>query len=342
MTPRGRIAVFVAASLAVVLATVAYLVAERRAVVNESADLPQSIAEGAGDATVFFRDTADGGHYGWVSYVSPDAAGRSNGDAPTATGRRCDRIDVAPDRTMICLAAVASITSRAKAIVLRPDGSKAATWSLGGIPSRVRLSPDGSLAATTVFVEGHSYTAAAFSTATEVGPTSGGHRTNLESYRLLIDGKVTKPVDRNFWGVTFASDDRTFYATASSSGNTWLVRGDLERRTLESLQDNAECPSLSPDERHVAYKKRDVRDGATWTLAVLDLRSGIETTLGETRSVDDQVEWLDEHTLLYGLPREDEPGTSDVYALDIANGSAPRLFLSNAASPAVLRANPKP
>jgi hypothetical protein len=342
MTSRGRIAVFVAASFAVVLATVAYLVAERRAVVNESADLPQSIAEGAGDATVFFRDTADGGHYGWVSYVSPDAAGRSDGDAPTATGRRCDRIDVAPDRTMICLAAVASITSRAKAVVLRRDGSKAATWSLGGIPSRVRLSPDGSLAATTVFVEGHSYTAAAFSTATEVGPTSGGHRTNLESYRLLIDGRATKPVDRNFWGVTFASDNRTFFATASSSGNTWLVRGDLERRTLESLQDNAECPSLSPDERHVAYKKRDVRGGATWTLAVLDLRSGIETTLGETRSVDDQVEWLDDDTLLYGLPREDEPGTSDVYALDISSGSAPRLFLSNAASPAVLGANPKP
>ncbi len=107
----------------------------------------------------------------------------------------------------------------------------------------------------------------------------------------------------------------------AQAAHTWLVRGDLERRTLESLQDNAECPSLSPDERHVAYKKRDVRDGATWTLAVLDLRSGIETTLGETRSVDDQVEWLDEHTLLYGLPREDEPGTSDVYALDIAEGS---------------------
>ena len=56
--------------------------------------------------------------------------------------------------------------------------------------------------------------------------------------------------------------------------------------------------------------------------------------------MDDQVEWLDEHTLLYGLPREDEPGTSDVYALDIAEGSTPRLFLRDAASPSVLRGEP--
>ena len=42
-----------------------------------------------------------------------------------------------------------------------------------GIPSRTRLSPDGSLVSTTTFVSGHSYMQVGFSTATEIRDVGG-------------------------------------------------------------------------------------------------------------------------------------------------------------------------
>ncbi len=59
--------------------------------------------------------------------------------------------------------------------------------------------------------------------------------------------------------------------------------------------------------------------------------------LGETRSVDDQVEWLDDATLLYGLPRAAETGASDVWAIGITAGDTPRRVIENAWSPSVVR-----
>ncbi len=105
------------------------------------------------------------------------------------------------------------------------------------------------------------------------------------------------------------------------------------------MRDNAACPSLSPDATRVAYKV-DTGRGALprWTLGVLDLATGVEQLLdGEPASVDDQVEWLDDDTVLYGLPRTEEPGVTDVWALDVAAGSRPQLLVAEAWSPAVVR-----
>lgn len=69
---------------------------------------------------------------------------------------------------------------------------------------------------------------------------------------------------------------------------------------------------------------------------MLDLASGQETRLeGETRSVDDQVAWLDDDTVIYGLPRPDQPGASDVWTLPIHGGESPELLVENAWSPTV-------
>ena len=141
---------------------------------------------------------------------------------------------------------------------------------------------------------GHTYMQVGFSTATVIRGSDGKSYGNLEKFRLVVDGRTITASDRNIWGVTFAEDDDTFYATAASGGKTWLVRGDLSARTLTSVHQNAECPSLSPDGSLVAYKKRVPVGGKHWSLAVLDLASGRETVLGETSSVDDQVEWLDD------------------------------------------------
>jgi protease II len=115
------------------------------------------------------------------------------------------------------------------------------------------------------------------------------------------------------------------------------VQGDLAARTLTSVRQNAECPSVSPDGTHVAYKVAGKGD-PHWTFAVLDLTTGEETLLsGETRNVDDQAEWLDDDTLLYGMPREDEPGVTDVWALDTHADATPELLIEQAWSPAVVR-----
>ena len=41
--------------------------------------------------------------------------------------------------------------------------------------------------------------------------------------------------------------------------------------------------------------------GVTWRLSVLDLSTLTVHHLAETRSVDDQVEWLNNSTVLYGV-----------------------------------------
>ena len=213
--------------------------------------------------------------------------------------------------------------------------------SLPGIPSRTRLSPDGTLVSSTTFVSGHSYMQVGFSTATEIRDVGGSGHGNLEKFDLVLARQASvAPRDRNIWGVTFADDDNTFYATVGTGGETYLVRGDLAARTLTSVADHVECPSLSPDGTRIGFKQATERDGQTWwTPAVLDLATGERTVLaGETRNVDDQVEWLDDDTLLYGLARDDEPGVTDVWAArHHAPTPQPRLLIEQAWSPAVVR-----
>ena len=190
-----------------------------------------------------------------------------------------------------------------------------------------------------MFVSGHSYMSTGFSTATEVHELGGDARWgNLEKFDLTLDGRAVNPVDRNIWGVTFA-DDETFYATVATGDRTWLVKGDLTERTLTSVSPDAECPALSPDGSRVAFKV-DVDPGrrTVWQIAVHDLATGDRTLLAKgPRGLDDQVEWLDDDTLLYGMPRADEPGVTDVWAVDTTSDAEPELLIEQAWSPTVVR-----
>src|SRR4029453_15321674 len=79
------------------------------------------------------------------------------------------------------------------------------TLPLSGVPSRTRVSPDGRLAAMTVFESGHSYAAGQFSTRTTLVDfeTGGVVVSDLERFTVLRDGQPIQSVDFNFWGVTF-------------------------------------------------------------------------------------------------------------------------------------------
>ncbi|WP_236557781.1 hypothetical protein [Citricoccus sp. K5] len=306
-----------------------------------AAELAASLPDGP---HITFRNTASGEGYGMVSSVAladPDGARQVSGQA-------CDRVDVAGEY-LSCLRTLRGIPTTFETQVYDYGqdlgGSPVTTWPLAGIPSRTRVSDDG-LVATTAFVTGHSYAADSFSTETTVkgaGDPDGRDYGNLQDFEITVDGEPLTAIDRNVWGVTFAGGD-SFFATVASGGTTWLMEGDLAARTMTSVATEAECPSVSPDGSRVAFKvRRDTGgdmvggSGVHWDVAVLDLASGERTVIELERGIDDQLEWLDEDTLLYGLPREEAGWDADVFALEAEAEAEPELFIEHAWSPSVVR-----
>ena len=204
-----------------------------------------------------------------------------------------------------------------------------------GILSRARISPDGKYAAYTVFVTGHSYEDIDMSTATVLLDTaSGASLGNLEDFETWKDGQLYEAPEFNFWGVTFARDSNTFYATLRNGNTIYLVQGDLAARRLTVLRENVECPSISPDGTRLGFKKRV---GNQWQLAVLDLATMQETILAEPEGIDDQVEWLDNEHILYQKADYDPPKWVSVFVIPADGSGKPEVFLENATSPVVVR-----
>jgi hypothetical protein len=262
------------------------------------------------------------------------AANRFGEPERTVSGLRCDRLHFANDHG-VCLAANRGVLTTYWAVFFGKDLEPLQKVPLAGIPSRVRVAPDGKLAATTVFVSGHSYAPGQFSTETSLWRLEDGSRiATLEQFDVERDGKPFRNADFNFWGVTFANDGRRFFATLATGGTAYLIEGDLQARTAKVLLAGVECPSLSPDNRRIAFKRARPHGG--WGIAVLELDTMKVTPLAaESRSVDDQVEWLNDREVLYALsddPDSKTPG-ENIWALGI-DGGAPRVYLARATSPA--------
>jgi hypothetical protein len=82
-----------------------------------------------------------------------------------------------------------------------------------------------------------------------------------------------------------------------------------------------------------------------WQLQVLDLATGREIPLAEQRSVDDQLEWLDDDTVLYTVSSgtaEQSSASTDVWRTAADGSGSPRVFKRNAYSPAIARAAKAP
>jgi len=283
---------------------------------------------------VLFRNTALGQGYGTVSIAK--VADPSSIRYPTELV--CDRVDFAGGMGS-CLTADRGVFTKYYVVIFDEHFKAREPLPLGGIPSRTRVSPDGRLAATTVFVSGHSYSAGSFSTLTNLVDTfSNKVVADLEQFAVTRDGKPFKAVDFNFWGVTFAADSNTFFATLGTGQEQLLLRGDIRARTAVVLRGGVECPAISPDGRRLGFKRRGIENGVFgWRLATLDLQTLEERLVaGETRSIDDQVEWLDSTHLLYGVSDEENGlGGTSVWVVDVDGADAARVWLRGAYSPTV-------
>ena len=337
-----RRAAFVVLVAACVTAAAGYTVwaahrARPDAPVAGGAPLPRSVPVGPhapiGPArpTMMFRNELEGPDWGQVALVPTGAPTEARTVAPL----RCERAHFAGGAggRGLCVSGNHGAFAAYDADIFGPDFAVTHHISGSGVPSRARVSPDGRYGAITSFVAGHSYSDGSFATRTTlIDLSSGAQIGNLEEFAVFRDGQPFKSIDFNFWGVTFKADGH-FYATLLTGGRTYLVEGGIAAREMRVLRANVECPSLSPDGTRLAFKKR-IRGGGilptVWRFHMLDLATMTETPLAERRSVDDQVEWLDDHHVLYEI-------TPDVWTVPADGSGEPRRFLRSARAPAVIR-----
>lgn len=163
--------------------------------------------------------------------------------------------------------------------------------------------------------------------------TRGKVIADLEDFAITKGAHRFYAIDENFWGVTFAADSDTFYATMRTGGHYYLVRGHVGSRKAEILRDGVECPAISPDGTRLVYKSRIDHgfDPATWRLHVLDLATVADHPLAETRSVDDQAAWLDNTHVAYGVAQSD--GTVDTWSVPADGSGRPSLIVPTGESP---------
>lgn len=301
---------------------------------NDRAEAERAVAAGrpsvqrtvaSGDPFVVYRDLQEATTNGQFT-VAPLSDSRPEPGTPA--GPFCSRVAFAAGHGL-CL----DILGTTMNVMLMDERLQVVhELELAGIPSRAQVSPDGRWGGVTAFLAGHAYAQpGTFSTAATILDLDRQQVVgDLErDFTVRIDGDVLDARDRNFWGLTFAADGDTFYATAASGGRTWLIEGSIRDREADAIHENVECPSLSPDGTRIAYKKAIATDPSVWRFHVLDLATGRETALAEERSIDDQLAWLDDEQLLYA----DEEQTTWIVPAD--GTGVPEKWLEDANSATV-------
>ena len=293
---------------------------------------PAAMASITASPHLVFRHTGVDANYNVTKVASLERT-----DAGVSAGLRCERVSFGAGRG-ICLQADRGMFTTYKAVLFDKSFTPTGSIKLDGSPSRSRISRDGRVGAFTIFLTGHAYAAGGFSTQTMlVDMASGDPLGELEQFTTWRNGARFKASDFNFWGVTFTRDSNVFYASLGTGGKTYLLKGDLALRKLTVLAENVECPSVSPDDRLLVFKRRVGTAANAWRFYVMDLATMSARPLAsETRFVDDQAEWLDNGHVLYAIQRPSS-GTSDVWVAPIDDGAQAKLFVSEASSPIVVR-----
>ena len=296
---------------------------------------PDVAARRSGAHIVSLSSRADA--FGRISVASLDAP-----DAPVITASvECERSHFAGDLGLCLTLNRETMTPRGYGLILDRRFQELGRFPLAGLPIRARVSRDQRYAAATVFVTGESY-AGDFTTRTSIIDLGSKQViADLEQFTVERDGAPFKKIDFNFWGVTFFNDSNQFFATLGTEGQRLLVLGDIAARRMRVVTDDVECPSLAPDERHLVFKR--TRGGGTgWQLWAMDVSTRERWPITEDgRDVDDQVEWLDNDHVVYGMVAG--PGLPELslglWLSDIRQGAGPnqRIYARAATSPSVIR-----
>ena len=211
-----------------------------------------------------------------------------------------------------------------------------ATFQIDGVPDRARVSRDGRYAAYTAFDEagaaGYFASTDAFTTNTAiVEMRSGRELLDLDDVVVRRGRGYFERLDTELWGVAFPGGTR-YYATlaygAPGDESHFLIEGDVRRTTARVVARRIECASFSPDGTRIAYKRR-IGDSNRWRLHVRDLDSGEDVELAETRSIDDQPEWVGDDLVSYS---DDQ----DTFVVAADGSGEPTLIARRATSPALL------
>ena len=146
---------------------------------------------------------------------------------------------------------------------------------------------------------------------------------------MLRDGRRITAIDVNFWGVTFARDSDVFYATLATGGKTYLIKG-LRQPAARARHPRERRVPVAVAGRHAHRIQETHRLGKQPVAADRARpRTMRETPLAETRSVDDQAEWLDDDTVLYGIG-------GSVWRVPADGSGTAQRFIPGADSPAVI------
>jgi hypothetical protein len=337
MTPFRRTSArvaFAALAIAAILVVVVYVMATSSPSLKGRAGPPalphEFITAVPVGPLILFRNASPGELFGRLAVLQLPLTERRL-IAPLS----CERVHYAAGWGVCMVSDETRMPVRYEAYIFDRRFARGPAIPLSGPPIRARMAPDGRRAALTVFERGHSYADDAFSTKTIVVDTSSSRPVvELEQFAIEKDGRSFKAVDFNFWGVTFARDGDHFFATLKTGKERYLVKGSVDARRADVVRANVECPSLSPDDALLVFKK-PLTQGAGWRLHVLELASGAERPLNQVRrSVDDQVDWFDETHVVY---HDSAPEGTGIWMLSVDGVSPPRLLVRNAYSPAVQR-----
>ena len=299
---------------------------------RDDADVASSAAAIAADRVpaapfVMFRALAPREAHGRVAFVAAATPGGPRHVSPLV----CARVHYAGG-TGLCLAEEAADgTVRYVADFFDRTFTRRTRLSLAGIPTRGRVSPDGRLAAITVYAEEEGAGGERLASRTTlVDTTSGRVLADLHDFTLDLPAGAAPASPRDFASVAFDRDGDRFFATMMGGGAEYLVTGSIRRRRLEIVATGLASEALSPDGTRLIVKRKSGARGE-WQLAVFTLAGNVTRVLDQAPlGIDDQVEWLDDHQVIY---HEAAGQSTGAWVLDADGGSAPRLLIADAYSP---------
>jgi hypothetical protein len=243
----------------------------------------------------------------------------------------CSRVHFSGDRGVCLVEEPHGRATRHAAIVFDRMFRQRHRIPLPGVPTRLRVAPGGVLAAVSTYAEEDSPTGERLALESMLLDLErGGVVADLREFALDAPGPIGLP--RDFSSVAFDADGDRFYATLSAPDSRHLVLGSVRARRMRAVGTGFANEGLSPDGRRLIIKR--VNERGFWQLSILDLATMHEHRLEHgARSIDDQVEWLDDRALIF----HDGTGSSTaIWQLDLDGNAGPRLFIVDAYSPVVV------